>query len=337
MNLKFIPIICLVFVACSNPEVKVGKAQYNEHHPSVRGLSIVDDNIVWVSGTNGVIQQSLNGNDWVSFVERDKDTLDFRDIHAFNEKTAIIMSSGNGCVIYKTKDVCKSWKKVYENDNPKVFFDGMDFWDNQNGIAFSDPIDNELFLIETKDGGDSWQQLQPIKIPKTFKDEAGFAASGTGIQCVGDSTVLIGTGGGKYSRVFISYNRGKTWEVVNTPMRSGEASGIYSLCFMDEKNGVVVGGNYLDSTNVEGNCAYTKDGGKTWQVPVTPPNGYRSCVTYNGDGIYIACGRTGVDVSYDYGKNWEPISTEGFYTCVVKNNNGWLFGRNGKYASISIN
>jgi len=53
-------------------------------------------------------------------------------------------------------------------------------------------------------------------------------------------------------------------------MRNGEASGIYSLTFLDKLNGVVVGGNYLDSANIKGNCAITSDGGITWQLPDTP-------------------------------------------------------------------
>lgn len=336
MKLKFIPIICLVFTACSNPEVKIGEVNYNQYHSSVRGLYMVNENIIWASGTNGIIQQTINGNNWVSYVEKDKDTLDYRDIHAFNDNEAIIMSSGKGCVMYKTKDTGKSWELVYENGNPNVFFDGMDFWDNKNGIAFSDPIGNELYLIKTNDGGNTWQRLTPEILLGTLKGEAGFAASGTGIQCIGKSTVVIGTGGGERSRLYISNDKGKNWKVCDTPMRAGEASGIYSLCFKDSLNGVVVGGNYLDSTNIEGNCAYTKDGGKTWGVPITTPKGYRSCVVYNGNGIYITCGRTGVDVSYDDGENWKSISAEGFYSCVLKNNTGWLFGRNGKYAKITI-
>ena len=107
----------------------------------------------------------------------------------------------------------------------------------------------KLYIITTKDGGNSWQKLEAISLPETLQGEAGFAASGTGIVCVGDSTVYIGTGGGEVSRVFISKNRGRNWKAIDTPMRTGEASGVYSLTFMDEQHGVAVGGNYLDSEN----------------------------------------------------------------------------------------
>jgi len=277
--------------------------------------------------------KTMNNKDWETFYHPKFKPLDFRDIHAFNENEAIIMSAGDGCEIHKTKDGGNTWQLVYENKEKGIFFDGMDFWDNKNGIAMSDPINEELYLIETKDGGETWQKITP-NIPKTLKGEACFAASGTSIKCVGDSTVYIGTGGGEQSRVFLSFNRGKSWQVINTPMRNGDASGIYALTFIDDKNGVAVGGNYLDSLNAEGNCIITSDGGKSWRKPKNLPKGYQSCVTANKKGILIACGSLGINISYDKGNNWKYISDEIYNSCVLNNNNGWLVGKNGKMAKI---
>lgn len=297
----------------------------------------VNDSIFWVSGANGTVG-CFNKNELKkSSQNKIWNDLDFRDVHAFSEKEAIIMSSGDGCEIYKTNDSQKTWKLVYRNENEGVFFDGMDFWDNKNGIAFSDPINNQLFIIRTNDGGNSWKELTPVKLPKILAGEAGFAASGTGITCVGDSTVYIGTGGGKTSRVFISHDRGIHWEVVNTKMMNGEASGIYSMVFIDKENGVSVGGNYLDSLNTNGNCVITSDGGLTWKAPNTPPTGYRSCVAYNGKGLLICTGRNGIDVSYDKGNTWKHISDDAYYSCVIKGSEGLLVGRNGKMAKVKIN
>ncbi len=328
-------IAALSFFSCSEPSISLVPINDVTPFSSMRGLYSVDEAITWASGTNGVVKFTAK-NQWVSYRDTNWNHLDFRDVHAFSFKEAILMSSGDGCEIYKTKDQNKSWQLVYENKTPGIFFDGMDFWDNKNGIAFSDPINNQLFLITTKDGGDSWQKLNPIKLPKTLVGEASFAASGTSIVCVGDSTVFIGTGGGEKSRVFKSTNRGRIWNTTNTKMRAGEASGIYSMTFIDELNGVAVGGNYLDSNSTEGNCVITSDGGKTWHKPQTPPYGYRSCVAANANGILICCGRTGVDVSYNKGNTWKHITDEGYYSCVLNKNNGWLVGKN-KMAKVIIN
>jgi photosystem II stability/assembly factor-like uncharacterized protein len=325
-----------IFTSQLYSQIIITPVNTNLFKTSMRGLYSVDENITWASGTDGVIMKTINNNDWETFRNSKFNHLDFRDIHALNNNEAIIMSSGDGCEIYKTNNDGENWVKVYENKEKGIFFDGMDFWDNKNGIAMSDPINEELYIIETKDGGETWQKLKVINLPKTLKGEACFAASGTGINCVGDSTVYIGTGGSEQTRVFISHNRGLSWITVNTPMRKGEASGIYSLTFIDEINGVAVGGNYLDSNTTLGNCAITSDGGKTWVLPQTPPEGYKSCVTANKKGILIACGRTGVDVSYDRGNNWKHISNEGYYSCVLNKNSGWLVGRKGKMAKISL-
>ena len=300
----------------------------------MRGLYAVNENVVWTSGTDGVVLRKVNDKDWTLHLDTSKSKLDFRDIHAFNENEAIIMSSGDGCEIFKTIDGAKSWELVYENYDNGIFFDGMDFWDKQHGIAFSDPVNNQLYLIETTDGGNKWHELNTNALPQILKGEAGFAASGTGIQCVGDSAIYIGTGGGETSRVFVSHNRGLDWEVINTPMRGGDASGIYSITFINDLNGVAVGGNYLDSTSNSGNCVITSDGGLTWKLPKTPPIGYMSCVTHNNDGILLCTGRNGIDISYDKGNNWKHISDDAYYSCVVKNSIGYLTGRGGKMAKV---
>ena len=326
----------LILFSCKEKEVIIIPIENVLAENSKRGLFAVNENVIWSSGTGGVILSTSNNKDWNKFEDTAFVQLDFRDIHAFNEKEAVIMSSGDGCEMYKTMDGGKTWFKVYENKQVGIFFDGMAFWDDNNGIAFSDPIDSYIYMITTTDGGSSWSKLKSKTLPETLVGEAGFAASGTGIVCIGDSTVYIGTGGGEISRVFISHNRGLNWKVVNTPMRTGEASGIYSMVFLDELNGVVVGGNYLDSADTEGNCAITSDGGLTWQLPTVPPTGYRSCVAYNGNGVLITTGRNGIDVSFDKGMNWEHITGDAYYSCVINGGSGWLTGNKGSMARINL-
>jgi photosystem II stability/assembly factor-like uncharacterized protein len=325
--------LVLIIGSCTPKKVRVTPYTFS-YESSMRGLFNVDDNVSWASGTNGYTFISIN-NEWKGIQDTSWSSLDFRDIHSFSDKEAIIMSSGDGCKMYKTSDGAESWNLVYENNSEGIFFDGMGFWNDKNGIAFSDPIDNQLFIITTNDAGDSWQKLVSVNLPNTLKGEAGFAASGTGIVCVGDSSVYIGTGGGEASRVFTSHNRGKSWKAIETPMMNGEASGIYSMTFMDELNGVAVGGNYLDSANTKGNCVITSDGGLTWELPKTPPTGYRSGVAHNGKGVLIATGRNGIDVSYDKGDNWKHISDGAYYSVVLNGNSGWLSGRD-KMAKIII-
>ena len=333
---KFLALtLCFLSLLTIAQEVKIIPVDFNSKKTSMRGLHAVDSNVVWASGMKGVVMRRIDSTRWKIHEDENWVHLDFRDIHAFSDKEAIIMSSGNGCDMYRTVDGGKKWTLVFKNYQKGVFFNGMDFWDNQSGIAFSDPIDGKFFIIHTTNGGKSWNIIKDMQIPETLKGEAGFAASGTGITCVGDSSVYIGTGGGDVSRVFISYNRGKIWEVVDTPMKNGEASGIYSMVFIDDKNGVALGGNYKDSTATKGNCVITTDGGLTWVPSKVAPQGYKSCVAVSSKGVLVACGRTGVDVSYDKGLTWKHVSNDAYYSCVLNTpNGGWLTGRDGKMARL---
>ncbi len=325
-----------VFPLIAQAQVNLSKISVNNFGSSFRGLYAVNKDIVWAAGSGGVFMKTTDGETWLADTIRGCKNLDFRDIHAFDEKIAVVMSSGNGCFMYHTADGGITWKLAYQDTNKTTFFDGMDFWDSKNGIAYGDPVNGQMQLLITTNGGKDWRKFVPESMPETLEGEAGFAASGTGIVCKGKNTVWIATGGGNIARVFKSENRGRTWQVLNTPMRAGVGNGIYSLSFSDALHGLAVGGNYLDSTNTSGNCAITADGGITWKlVSTNGPRGYRSCVSADSPYI-ITAGRTGLDVSTDGGNYWMPLSNEGYYSCVCKDGVVWFVGRKGKLAKLTL-
>lgn len=71
----------------------------------------------------------------------DTDKLDFRDVEAFSEDTAYLMSAGPGedSRIYKTTDGGKAWKLQFKNAELKAFYNAIAFLDEKHGIALSDP------------------------------------------------------------------------------------------------------------------------------------------------------------------------------------------------------
>jgi len=302
----------------------------------LRGLSVVNDKVVWASGAQGTFLMTKNGGKkWTSGQIPGAEELDFRDIHAFDKKTALVLSAGEVGSIYKTRDGGKNWERTYHNTEKGIFFDGMDFADEKRGIAFGDPIDGKLVVVQTKDGGNTWQKIK--NLPNCIEGEAGFAASGTGIVYNGKN-IWIATGGGEKARIFQSNDDGISWTIANTKMISGEGKGIFSMTMVNDKIGVAVGGSYIDSTANKLNCAYTEDGGNTWVSPTkNTPNGYRSCVAYKDLGkTLIAVGRTGTDVSYDFGKTWIKQSEEAYYVCGVGEK--WIYGagRSGKLGKILL-
>ena len=281
---------------------------------SIRGLDIDESGAVWFSGPSAIWGRYMNGK-WHTDSCPTKWRFDFRDVEALGESNAIIMSVGSPARIYLL-EIGENGESqagtTYHNDHPDIFLDGMDFWNGGNGIAFGDPLDDGHLLMMTTDHGNSWTRIPTGSLPDSLTPEAGFAASGTSIVCVGDSTAIVGFGG-KQARVLITHDRGISWKAVKTPVLHGESSqGIYSLAFANEEMGVAVGGQWDRPDSCPSSRAYTLDGGTIWK-PGTGVDAYRSCVTYVRDSVFIASGRTGTDISYNGGKTWELLDSTGYF------------------------
>ena len=99
---------------------------------SLRGLSVVNDNVVWVSGSNGMVGKSSNGGkNWKWMTVKGFEKKQFRDIEAFDANTAIIMGIAEPAYILKTTDGGETWKVVFENKTKGMFLDAMDFVNSQ--------------------------------------------------------------------------------------------------------------------------------------------------------------------------------------------------------------
>lgn len=301
---------------------------------SIRGLSVVNDQVFWASGSNGSVARSVNGGkniQWITVPGYEQ--RDFRDIEAIDSNTAIIMAIAEPAVILKTKDAGKSWYKVFEDSTAGMFLDAMDFI-LKYGIVIGDPVNNKMFIAETHDYGETWQKNDYL--PALFTGEAMFASSGTNIKGSRKPNYnrLIVTGGMKARLISLPVNRHLGDIQIVLPLVQGkESTGANSLAVY-RKNIFVVGGDFASDKDTTGNSAYSTDFGKTWRQPVTPPHGYRSCVEYIDSKKLITCGTSGVDISDDGGKNWHLISTQSFHVCQLAKSGSKVFlaGSNGKIA-----
>ena len=302
---------------------------------SLRGLSVVNDNVIWVSGSKGTVGRSNNaGKNWKWMTVKGFDTTDFRDIEAFDASTAVIMAAGFPAYILKTTDGGESWTTVYQNRTPGMFLDAMDFVGDQYGMVIGDPIDNKVFIAETNNGGDTWREAE--KRPVVDSGEAFFAASGTNIRLMINRD-FYAVSGGKKSRLVTNSS------ITPLPIVQGkETTGANSIDVYDKGNGkgtdklIIVGGDFDAIKASDSICFWSDNGGKTWKPSKEPPHGYRSCVEFLSKDDVLACGLTGVDYSYNGGKTWTLVSSEGFHVCRIAKTGTtiYLAGGNGKIGKV---
>ena len=332
--MKFISILSLLLVA------SIAHGQWIKQTvnttASFRGLSVVNERVVWASGTGGTVIRTVDGGKtWNVMTVPGAEKLDFRDIEAFDANTAYILSIGNGesSRIYKTADRGATWKEQFRNKTDKAFFDAIACWDKKNCIAMSDPVDGRYLLITTIDGGNKWEQVAGVS-PEAKEGEAAFAASGTCLITYGKSGVYL-VSGGNDARTFRSFTRGKTWVSAATPIAKGTpGSGIFSIAMFDNLNGVIVGGNYEKPNEATNNLASTLDGGDSWKAG-SGLSGYRSAVAYVDKKTIIAVGTNGTDLSTDGGKTWAKIGGEDLNAVAAKGKKAvWAVGPKGMVAKL---
>ena len=308
---------------------------------SLRGLFVIDENVIWSSGTKGTVLVSENGGEnWnINQISRATEN-DFRSIHAWDKNRAIVFAIAGPAFGFLTENGGESWNVVFQDTTKGLFFNSLKFANEKVGLAVSDPVGGKLFVIRTENGGGKWERVSDI--PEIIEGEANFAASNTCIEFLPSGKAWMATGG-KVARIFYSVDFGKSWKVSETPIISGStSSGIFSVSFKNELEGVIVGGTYDHPEQNKNIAAYTQDGGKTWQSSLKMPAEYRSCtqfVSFEKENFFLAVGKTGFDFSLDSGKNWHSIkSNDGYYTFrpVPGKFLGFVAGSEGRISKISF-
>ena len=308
----------------------------------LRGVSAVNEQVAFASGSGSTVLRTIDGGGTWQKLTVTSETLDFRDIDAIDERTVYVLSIGTGTAsrIYKTTDGGNSWTLQFQNENPKAFLDAMSFWDEQHGLVFGDSIDGKFDILLTENGGKLWSRIEPSRLPTALANEGAFAASGTNIAVFGKTYAWIGTGAAGKARVLRTSDRGRSWQISDTPLAAGPSTGIFSIAFREEKHGVIVGGDYTKEGEAQNNLAFTSDGGATWSLG-TGLHGFRSVVAYvpgeKGPAL-ISIGPSGADYSIDNGRTWKAIDGPGFdtFSFVPGKRIGWAAGAKGSLAKLAF-
>jgi hypothetical protein len=294
---------------------------------NLRGVTVVNDSVYWVSGSIGKVGRTIDAGinwEWITIPKFEK--TDFRDIHAYDANTALIMAIDSPAYILKTVDAGKTWKVVFEKHIKGIFLDAFDFKD-EYGIALGDPIDGRFYLVETKNYGDSWNEVKPKKRPKSALGETSFASSGTNIKIINKNNFVF-ISGGLESNFYYKHKL-----KFKLPMQSSkESTGANSFDINKKGEILFVGGDFINKENRDSSIFLTDFKNKDQVKTLKSTIGYKSCVSFLNNSEFVTCGLTGVEFYNLTNKQIVKISNISFNTSHQddRNNTVILVGSNGK-------
>lgn len=303
---------------------------------SIRAI-LADGDIIWYAADKGRygFYNRKTHQKFQNTINDGQADIEFRSI-AKTSKYIYLLNVGNPAKLYQISKDGATSSLVYQETHEKVFYDSMQFWNDNDGIAVGDPIDDCLSILLTHDGGSSWKKLPCSALPRADDGEAAFAASNTNIVVKGKKVWIVS--GGQKARVFYSPDQATTWQVYQTPVVQGLAmTGIFSCDFYDQKTGFIAGGNYELPNEDSGNKATTTDGGKTWKLIAQNQGfGYASCVQFVPEGKgkkLVSVGPSGFYYSDNGGKTWKKLlEQKDLYTIRFLNpETAVAAGRNGLF------
>ena len=291
---------------------------------SIRALGVENDSTCWFVGTKNKFGYSNDfGKTWKeNVIKNDTFNLEFRSI-SITTNSVFILSIGSPALLFKIDKKTLNYRLVYEETKEKAFYDSMQFWDDENGIAVGDPTENCMSIIITKDGGNTWNKIACENLPIAVEGEAAFAASNTNISLVNDMAFIVT--GGKEANILVGSDYGKNWKKFKTPIIQGEKmTGIFSVDNLSMDTAIIAGGNWSSKESTVKAMAITVDG-NNWKIKENNP-GYISCIQFvPKTKNLIACSTTGIYYSEDLAESWVKVSEEGYYSFQISKNGEFLY------------
>lgn len=275
-------------------------------------LRLKTNKLVFGTSKTGVIVFDENLRTTETIIPKNQDG-EFRDLIVSDKQMVFGMISGDNGVVLSNSSI-SPFTLPYDEG---AFYD--DLVQLKKGfVVLGDPI-NGLFTLRYAVQTFGKKPLHEPHIP-AFKGEACYAGSGTTAQLAGKNDYCFVSGGGNSARFHrFSLKDTSTYFFSDLPMSKGEGAGPFSVCFMDSRNGAIVGGNYLAPNDTTGAAVYSVDGGNNWLPSAKQPNGYRCCVTGTKKLLFCA-GTNGIDYSTDGGKTWYFFDKGYFCALLLEGN-----------------
>jgi photosystem II stability/assembly factor-like uncharacterized protein len=291
-------------------------------------LSAVDSNIVWGSTQYGdeFTRTVDGGNTWTAGVITNAQGLASSMIFGISDVKAYVamlrQSGTHPPGIYTTSNGGITWtRQATAYNNPASWPDVVHFYNENEGFAIGDPINNDYEIYRTTNGGNTWIPVPGANIPDPVAGEYAINEYYSVVQ----DTIWFGTNMG---RVFRSIDKGVHWTVSAVPCMSGK---MVKPEFRNGHHGLV-----MDGVWGSGKLCESFDGGITWNpVNYTGSNHHgdidyvpRTLNTWVRSDFYD--GGSGSSYSFDGGHTWTdfPGTQEiPFYPMTWLNSHcGWAGG-----------
>ena len=298
--------ITILFAFIISVSTQVQAQWVEQTSPTANALftvSVVDNSVAWIGGTNGTVLRTTDGGaNWTNVGGGAIGTGPVYNIFALDAQTAICTASPSGTFIYRTTNGGSTWTQVFTNSSG--FMDAIWMFDANNGFAYGDPVGGNWELYNTSDGGATWTAAPNLA-------QAGSEAGWNNAMYVTGTRIWFGTNN---SRIYYSTDSGNSW----TPQTTTQINS-YSVWFDNAANGMMGGESALNQTT---------NGGNTWTLLSTLPNtGIIGALTsFNGQ-WWAARQLNTIFYSTDNGASWTTqytAPTSGVYYAMSRSRNGNL-------------
>lgn len=268
-----------------------------ENYAIFYDLQSPDRSTVWAVGQNRI---SKNGIIYNSVANQlfPVDNQPVTGVYAFDRNNAWV-TTGKG-LLFHTTNAGLNWE-TSDFSSVTSFFNGIYFFNENNGVAFGDPLSGQFGVIITSNGGKNWSKISTVA---PSQNEAGLVGS----HCIFGNKVWFGTTDG---RVIRGSAFGKSWSASTVD----DNKDVIGIAFQNSNDGLAL----YRSTNqspLDVHLARSKDGGTNWAKDVM---NFRETlgvlpvdIKYNAasDRIYVFCDNGEIYYTEDLGETWVPILTK---------------------------
>lgn len=282
-------------------------------------VSVVDNSIVWVNGSNGSgiggyaplhAKTSDGGTTWTAGTYSGFGAT----VHAYglagvSATTAFCIaldSVSSTSSFWKTTDGGASWAIVTGILNGgATFADGVKFWDSSKGFCYGDPVNSKWDIYTTSNGGTTWDDVLSANMPAPASTlEYGY----NGFDCAAVVPGGVGFILTNMGNVLKTTDYGTTWALTTVaPFTTVPNSGkIYA-----SSANYIIASSLTNPTTGTWDWKYSTDGGATWAAfaPTGSFYTYEMCYVPGSQNTFAATSPFstsifGVGYSNDGGLSW---------------------------------